>query len=151
MKWSSNDIQKVRQLSLQDGLLLIQAWSLLVLVNLMLRWLPFGWILQVLRSMSRKLDDAAFSPPLSHLARLVNVAGRYCPVEATCLVQALVLSWLLNRRGQPTMLRIGVIRGQDTLMAHAWLEWHGQVITDSSDVAAYAAFRPIPMTAHSSQ
>jgi hypothetical protein len=62
------------------------------------------------------------------LVRLVEVAGRYAPVEATCLKKALVLAWLLGRRGIATALRIGVARREEELMAHAWLEPERQTV-----------------------
>lgn len=58
----------------------------------------------------------------------METAGRYAPVRPTCLKSALVLSWLLRQRGIATTLRIGVVRRQGTLAAHAWLEHDGAVI-----------------------
>lgn len=64
---------------------------------------------------------------------LVEVAGRYTPVKATCLRQALVLHRILGRSGIETDLRIGVARQDEDLEAHAWLERDGKPIFGVSD------------------
>ena len=53
-----------------------------------------------------------------------------------------MLSWLLNRRGITTSLRIGVARRQDTLDAHAWLEHNGRIILGEAEARTYAPFQP---------
>ncbi|TAL11937.1 MAG: lasso peptide biosynthesis B2 protein, partial [Nitrospirae bacterium] len=52
----------------------------------------------------------------------------YTPVTATCLKKALVLCWLLGRRGIASTLQIGVVRHNGVFAAHAWLEHNGQVV-----------------------
>lgn len=72
-------------------------------------------------------------------ARLVSVAARY--VGGTCLTQSLVLVWLLERRGIPAELRIGVRKGERGFEAHAWVELDGAVLNDGQDVTErFAAF-----------
>ena len=65
------------------------------------------------------------------------VAGRYTPVTATCLKKALVLSWLLERKGTQTEVRIGVAREEGRLKAHAWLDYDGQVIFGHQEFERY--------------
>ncbi len=76
-------------------------------------------------------------PSLARAFWLVEVAGRYSPVNATCLKKAIVLSWLLRKRGMVTTLRIGVARRDGTLIAHAWLEQGGQVILGHPECDGY--------------
>ena len=58
----------------------------------------------------------------------VTTAARYVP-RATCLTQALAAQWLFAWFGHPTLLRIGVAKGNDkALRAHAWLESDGRVV-----------------------
>jgi hypothetical protein len=52
----------------------------------------------------------------------------YIP-RATCLVQALAVQFLLDRRGYSPVLRIGLARGgQKRVDGHAWVELQGEVI-----------------------
>ncbi len=113
-----------------DRLTLAQAWVLLLLADVALRILGFKRLLAVSRKISRRREVPPGAPPSSaaRLAWLVEVAGRHSHVSATCLEKAIVLSWLLGRRGLATTLRIGVARREGTLAAHAWLEHAGQVI-----------------------
>jgi hypothetical protein len=75
----------------------------------------------------------------------VEVAGRYSPVTATCLKQALVLSWLLGRQGIAVTLHIGVARSAETLAAHAWLENNGQVIFGQTEQDGFTTLVSAPM------
>lgn len=126
MTWLHN----VRRLSPQEAIILAQAWALLLLVELGLHLLPFRSLLRLGRGFPRTHRNLPPLPPssIARLAWLVEVAGRHSFIEATCLKQALVLSWLLERRGRSTLLRIGVSRHAGELKAHAWLEWNGRVV-----------------------
>ncbi len=100
-------------------------------MELALRLLSFKRLLGLLGRRSLKRPDetsAARGLSLPRLQRLVEVAGRYAPVEPTCLKSALVLSWFLQEQGIAAALRIGVSRRDGAFAAHAWLEQDGQVI-----------------------
>jgi hypothetical protein len=74
-------------------------------------------------------------------AQMVAVAARYSLFGKTCLPQAIVLSFLLQRMGLNGDLRIGVRQEGNELKAHAWIERQGQVLNDSTDVhQRFAAF-----------
>ena len=56
------------------------------------------------------------------LAQLVAIAGRRGAITATCLRQALLVHWLLRRRGFSPELKLGVRNDADVFDAHAWVE-----------------------------
>jgi hypothetical protein len=64
-------------------------------------------------------------------ARIAAIAGRRGLVTATCLRQALLVYWLLRRRGLQPELRIGVRRQADAFDAHAWVELDGHPLQQS--------------------
>lgn len=126
-----NRLRKLFRLSPADRVILAQAWVLLLLADLALRFLAFKRFLALSRTLALNgRDEPAVARPSSgaRLAWLVEVAGRYSPINATCLKKAIVLSWLLERRGIATTLRIGVARRDGALIAHAWLEQGGEVL-----------------------
>lgn len=126
--------RKVLQLSPSDWHFLGQAWLLFLFIELGLRILPFTSLLKLYqtdRLKKQQPSSRAHTVSVSRLAWLVNIAGRYHLVRSTCLKEALVLSWLLERRGLSTLLRIGVSRHAGTLKAHAWLEQEGRIILGS--------------------
>jgi len=46
---------------------------------------------------------------------------------------------LLTRRGYPTLLHIGVVRGkQEEFQAHAWVVTEGKVVIGGSELGRYA-------------
>lgn len=68
--------------------------------------------------------------------------------EVTCLARSLTTQLLLQRRGIPAELKVGVRPGEDrrapvssALSFHAWVEVGGRPVNDAADVAdAYAVF-----------
>jgi hypothetical protein len=145
LKSISERLRRIQQLPLRERIILAQAWGLFILAELALLLLPFRRVLA--------LSDRAFlprrhepaevpTPSAARLAWLVEVAGRYTPVTVTCLKKALVLSWLLGRRGIAARLRIGVARQHGALAAHAWLERKGQVIGEEPAAQGYEPLWP---------
>jgi len=130
LKSAMERLRKFFRLPPAERLALVQAWGLLLLAELALRALPFTRLRALCDNAGRRRPEKSSerSTSIARLAWLVEVAGRYTPVTATCLKQALVLSWLLERRGIASTLQIGVARHGDTFTAHAWLERQGQVI-----------------------
>jgi hypothetical protein len=74
-------------------------------------------------------------------SRIVEVAGRYHQHWSKCLSQSLLLWWLLRRQGISSQLRIGVLKHQRQLQAHAWVEYQDYVLNDFEGTQAdYVAF-----------
>lgn len=67
----------------------------------------------------------------ARLARAVQRTLRLVPADARCLMQSLVLTGLLARRGIDTKLLIGVNPG-DEFEAHAWVEYAGHALLPDS-------------------
>ena len=59
------------------------------------------------------------------LAHLAAIAGRRGMVAVTCLRQALLVHFLLRRRGLASALKIGVRKQAEAFDAHAWVELQG--------------------------
>ncbi len=139
MKFVSERLQRVFQLPPAERRILGQAWVLFLLADLALRILPFKTLLALLQKLRKPEGSAVVgSSSVPRLIWLVDVAGRFVPVKATCLEHALVLSWILGRRGIATTLRIGVCRQDRGIQAHAWLEREGEVILGVPEPAGYA-------------
>lgn len=74
-------------------------------------------------------------------AQLTALAGRRGLIAATCLRQALLLYWLLRRRGFAPELKLGVRNDGDAFAAHAWIELQGMALGEGE--AAYLPFAAI--------
>jgi hypothetical protein len=123
-------------------------------------WMVVGvraalWVLPY-RRVTRLMGVEASLPPSAPLTlealrrrrRIVSyTAGvsRRLLGDKPCLVQALVAHRLLREIGQPTVLRIGVSRGEGhALRAHAWLEDGGHVVIGSwGPEMDYIPLRPL--------
>lgn len=117
---------------------MVQAWTLLLLMEIGLRLLPFSRLHAFASNVKKRSAPPAPDLTVSRLAWLVEVAARFTPVNATCLKKALVLCRLLGRRGIASTLQIGVARCEGNLAAHAWLESGGQVVFGEREMNAFS-------------
>ena len=87
----------------------------------------------------RPIDGVAQTdahPDVGELSRLVTAVDRaagYGVFRPTCLVRAVALEHMIVRAGVGSaVVRVGVQRGGDRFLAHAWIELDGRVIGDES-------------------
>jgi len=86
--------------------------------------------------------DQAGENRLARLVAAVDRAARYGIFRPTCLVRAVALERMIIRAGVgPAVVRVGVLRGGDDFMAHAWIELAGRIIGD--EPARVARFTPL--------
>lgn len=110
------------------------------------------WVLPyrtVQRIVARFEESQAFGSASSDLQETLTWAAsglaRYLLGERPCLVQALVVKGMLCRAGVSSELRIGVMKNDEgKLLAHAWLERHGEVIIGGRrSPSRYLALAPL--------
>jgi hypothetical protein len=129
-------IVQVSALTLPEWRLLVAALVLLPIVALGL-WL--GGFKRTRRTLAR------FTPPVDEqvamsdrraqearqVARMVKIAASHGLYRADCLKQALVLWWLLARRGIPAEIVFGLnTASTDRFSAHAWVECQAGNLSD---------------------
>ena len=124
-------LRKFLVLPTYDRWLLIKAAFLLEAIRLGVRLLPF----RTLRRLLARAADTSIGPrhaeqvSTDRVTWAVKIAAQYGPGAKSCLTQALTTQVLLARRGYPTLLHIGVARGeQGRFQAHAWVESEGKVV-----------------------
>ena len=93
-----------------------------VRVRLTLRRSDFQSAVVALRSPDSPVSDGADAERLS---RAVSRTLRLLPTDSRCLMQSLVLTDVLARRGIASSLVIGVTPGPE-FAAHAWIEAGGR-------------------------
>ena len=115
---------------------------MLLVFHLRLRWVSYERLTQTgharLKQISGQLSVA------QHLLRLIGWASRFHLLSMTCLVQSLTLRWMLGRRGIASELKIGAMKTQAGIHAHAWVEVEEQVIGDAGGTEkGFSAFDPV--------
>lgn len=141
--------QKFPRLSSGERRLLLAAFLAVSCVRISLWLLPFrrvAWLIErtALRS-ARRAPARLAEHRTENIVWGVTTAARYVP-RVTCLTLALAAQWLFAWFGRPTLLRIGVAKGDDkALRAHAWLESEGRVVVggESLEQEEYAVL-PLP-------
>jgi hypothetical protein len=137
-------LHKFCRLPSQYRHLLVKSVLLLGVVRFGLWLLPFQTLRRLLAHTTRTHTalHGGEHAAVQQVVWAVTVASQYVPA-ATCLTQALATQVLLNRRGHPASLRIGVARGEvGEFQAHAWVECQGQVVIGA--VQALSRFTPLP-------
>jgi len=112
-----------------------------------------GLLVVKVSTLSRALNKAARWQESLHpavrtkdLLWTIRASGRVVP-GALCLPQCLAAQFLLAQRGIATEVRIGVVRRDRQLAAHAWLEsCEGSVCFDPGDQGRYTALQPMGRT-----
>ena len=134
-------LRKFLNLSSSERWLLVKVAFLLGTIRLGLWLLPFRTLRRLLTGLTAapaRLQETGLSEA-SRIVRAVEMVGWHLPGIGTCLTQALTAQALLARRGYPTLLHIGVVRGREKrLEAHAWLESRGEVLIGGSEIERYA-------------
>ena len=122
--------------------LVVRAALLMGAIRVALSFLPVRAVRRALVRGRRARASSGAAP--GGLARAVIRAGTVVP-GATCLVQALALTAMLERRGHAAQLVVGFGRTPlGSLDGHAWVETEGAVIGGSRFDAPPAAKSPWP-------
>jgi len=115
-----------------DWMLLAHVTVLTSTIRIVLTFVSLRTTVRSLRQLADKLPRTTKSPRnyRERAAWAAHVVGHCLLPKRPCLTQALVLQYLLLRRGDKTTeLKIGVARGgDDGIRAHAWVEKNGEVL-----------------------
>jgi hypothetical protein len=123
------------KISLTEWLLLAEAWLLLIIFYLALRWLSYDRLNKfVPKSSSEFSNSSNLINFAERLKQLVEISARLHSLPMTCLVKSFTLRWMLIRRGIPVSLRIGVVKTITGMSAHAWVELNDNPIGELQDV-----------------
>ena len=130
-----------------DRRLLIESGVALTAIKLGLWLLPFRVLRRLLAKVAvRTTRTSRYEPKVvKKVIWAVNLTGAHIPLFRNCLNRALAAQALLNRRGQPVTLRIGVGRGEEgEFRAHAWIESEGRVVLGRlDDLHLYTPLPPL--------
>jgi hypothetical protein len=129
-RWSG----RLRRMRAADYVTAAEVLTLAVLVELVIRVMPFSRVLDCISGETRPAaDEAAIDREHRRLFDFVAVAYDVLPFPATCLRQSLVLHGLLQRRGLPSHVRFGVVKNGQALAAHAWVEGGGLIGREAAE------------------
>lgn len=135
-------VPKLRALAWQDWRDLARAQVALVRAQRDMRSLPTGEMVRddvtrPVTSTDNRVEDA------HRVARAVNRAAEFGLFRPRCLVKSRALRRMLDEQGiEGAQVRVGVQLVKGKFLAHAWVEYGGQVVGD--DPVAVASF--VPMT-----
>jgi hypothetical protein len=124
-------IRTALTLSHGDLGIFIKAWFWLLVIDLLLRSLPFPRVQQFVASQIKvrgAIPSGQAWETIRRNQRLVILAARNHLYRMECLRQALTLKGMLGAQGIPTELRFGARKTEEGFLAHAWLEYERQSI-----------------------
>jgi hypothetical protein len=137
--FTATNARRVSSFTWSERALFAQAFVLLPVVALALRWLGLGPLQRIIVRLSRTQQGVPRDQSASIRTNVwaVAAAARHAPLDSNRLERSLLLWWLLRRRGVAAVVRIGVRKDAGLLQAHAWIEVDGQVVADRIDVGAH--------------
>lgn len=110
----------------------IEAFCLSALARLAMITLSFRSFKKFLGKYSNSTTNEASVKDyekMGYIRWAVSSMSRYTPWESKCLVQAIVMKWMLNKRNVESNLHLGIGRDpKKGLVAHAWLSSGGMVV-----------------------
>ena len=137
LKSTLHKLRITQELFPSDWRILIEAWWRLLYFHLALRRVSYERLLMPVQSERDDiLDGTAVLPLAQKNQKLVHWAACLHFISMTCLDRSLTLHWILNRRGVPAKLRIGVGKFQEGFQAHAWVEVCNELLGETADVPA---------------
>lgn len=139
-----DQLRKAARLPFRESCLLGEAWLCCLVARFALRLFSFGRLLTVIQRTAERHRPHLDAGGVARLARLVEIAARHAPGTASCLEGALVLGWLLGRRGIVTTVNLGVARRNGEVLAHAWLERDGQILIGGRTEEIYSPIFSAP-------
>lgn len=138
MKWYWN---KWRALPPCDRRLLVEASSRMVLAWILLRMVPFAWLV---RSLSPTKDAAVSLPEIRKIRWAVESVARHSPLPLVCLPQGFAAAWMLKARGAAPRMHFGVAHGDKGFESHAWVEWNGVPVVGHRVAGRFTLMKTFP-------
>lgn len=131
-------LERFRNLTRHDRRLFVTAVAVLSVVRLALWVTSFRRLRGAIERATEPRPGASDPTPgeADRIGWAVGSAARFVPA-ASCLPQALAAEALLRRRGHPAELRLGVLRTERGVEAHAWIESYGRVIVGDHELDRY--------------
>lgn len=137
---SSTHLRKLAKLSPREWVELLQAQLALIAAQVLVWTRPTGKLVSGGPPPAADVGPAVLDPRAPRLALAVSRAADYGLFRPLCLVRAVALNRMLERRGiRGSRIRIGVRMRSGRFAAHAWVEYGHRVLGDSeAHVASFA-------------
>ena len=124
-----NNLHKLWALTAVEFGFLLLAIFVLPIVAILLKMLDFGDATKLLARLRRKSKSGTrSSETVAKAAHMVTVAAGHGLYRALCLEQAISLWWILGLVGIDSTIRFGVVKSGDTVEAHAWVLYQGELV-----------------------
>ena len=140
MGWCMTLARKLKAFRARSGSerwLLCEAILMLALARICVLAVPFRLLA---RCLERAPDKTPSDPALiARVRSAVATAAGNVPWNAVCLPQAIAAKAMLARRGQGSAFHLGAaIDANGKLIAHAWLECDGEIVTGAAGIHGMA-------------
>lgn len=135
-------IKAFLKLTLKEQERIIEALYYLGKYRVMIAFVPFK---DIERKMGRNNYESSNEADINdyryakYVKSAISIAAKYCPWQCKCLVRALTAQKMMENRGVPITLYLGVKKDEsDSMVAHAWTRCGTYFITGGDGKADYA-------------
>jgi hypothetical protein len=145
--------RRFRRLAPEERGLIFRGMVLLSLTMLGLRTMSFRRCKELIQQFSlsepspRRLESGRQMEMGRKIVSAMYAVERNSPRRPNCLERSLALWWMLRLNRIDGELHIGGRKSQGRFEAHAWVEWGGHVLNDSTDVHEHYSRFDAPIAA----
>jgi hypothetical protein len=145
--------RRFRRLPPEDRGLVLRGMALLSLTMLGLRTMNFRRCKELIQQFSlsgpppQRIEASRQVERGRKIVSAMHAVERNSPWRPNCLERSLALWWLLRLDHIEGELHIGARKKESRFEAHAWVEWNGCVVNDSSDIHEHYARFDAPIAA----
>ncbi|MBD3790335.1 MAG: lasso peptide biosynthesis B2 protein [Campylobacterales bacterium] len=132
-------IQKFIALSREEKKLFIEAYMTLGIMRAAILTVSFKRLTRTLHHHTNPIKPPVLTDHQIRVASVVGLAihraAAYTPWKSSCLVQALTVQRMLQKRGIPGIFHLGVMKDKttdDQIKAHAWSQCGENIITGAN-------------------
>lgn len=116
---------KLASKPLADRLLLLEVFFHLAFARFLILLIPIKYyhlLLEHNTPASQKNISGHHFQLIQHIQRNIRILSNYIPWRAKCFEQSIALKLMMKRRGVLLTLVLGVLKNNNALKAHAWIE-----------------------------
>jgi hypothetical protein len=132
--------RRLSSVSFQDFLLFVEAARHALAARVRLKFVPFK---KLATSLGEHMKETPREPYpdqalLDRVALATRRSGRYVTVGSRCFVEAITAKKMLEKRGAPSVIYLGVRKEDDKLHAHAWLRCGDRIVVGDGGLERFA-------------
>ena len=136
----SRFLRRFVKLSIRDQSFFVIAILFAAFLRIHIKFRGFNNTVKLLSMFNTAKPPETIFYDLERYTKSIELCYFFSPY-INCLAICTAYWWLMKRRGIAVQMKFGMVKRNEKLVAHSWLEYNGEVFSeDSSKIKKYTAF-----------